>query len=257
MIAKPDVMQWLEHRAGAHRLDQHPLPYMKAALELNVGSDAFAAAYGRREIRGYVGFVDLVGFSDAVEGKRPEQVASFLRPFLSAVIREAVGAGALVDKTIGDEVMFVLPDGEEDGGVPGVLAASHLLAGLCDAQRQLGAAYSFRLGLSYGHQFIDRVEGDGYAEWTVVGESVNLAKRLCSSSLVQVSNGIGGAFGVLAREVEEKRFRSILQVIAGDASRMDHRAFEETIELKGVTPARYAILSRKVLSNVELTIDDD
>jgi len=250
MIAQKTTLQWLEHRAGVRQLSRHPREYRCKAIELNDRGNAFVAAYGRREIRGYVGFVDLVGYSTAVVGRSPKEAAAFLRPFLSAVVDAAVEAGALVDKTIGDEVMFVLPDGEDDGGVPGVLAAGPLLGGLYETQRKLGPQYSFRLGLSYGNQYVDRIGGEGYGEWTLVGESVNLAKRLCALKELETIDGIGGAFGVLVREVDDKKFQSILQVIA--SSRMTHQIRPGTVELKGVSPARYAILSPNPQSTIDV-----
>jgi class 3 adenylate cyclase len=246
MIAGKRVLEWLEHRAGVHRLSSHPRPYFTRALELSDKGKAFAAVFGRKQIKGYVGFVDLVGFSTKVMGLRPSQVAERLRPFISGVINEAFGCGALVDKTIGDEVMFIVPDMGEDGGVPAIFEVRHLLARLHDLQRGLRSRYPFRIGLSYGGQFVDRVAGKGYAEWTIVGESVNLAKRLHKVREATPDDGIGGAFGVLKTEIDEQKFRSILEFIVGLGSPMKHQVQERTPKLKGISPARCAILSPKV-----------
>lgn len=246
MIAEKATFEWLEHRAGMRRFSAHPKPYCTRALELNERGEAFAAAYGRKEIRGYVGFVDLIEFSTKVKGFPPSEISDYLRPFISGVADEAVGCGALVDKTIGDEVMFIIPDTEEDGGVPAVLMMGFLLGGLHDLRRRLGVKYPFRIGLSYGVQYVDHIDGKGYGEWTVVGESVNLAKRLHALPGAAPDDGIAGAFGVLVRETSEQRFQAILGFIAGFATRMTHRVLGETVELKGVSAARCALLSPKV-----------
>jgi len=249
MIAENQTFQWLEHRAGLRRLSVHPKPYYTRALELNDKGHAFAAAYGRKEIRGFVGFIDLIGFSTKVADQSASGMSEYLRPFLVGVIEEAVRCGALVDKTIGDEMMFVLPDMEDDGGVPAILAMGFLLGGLHDLQRKLGRDYPFRVGLSYGVQFVDRIEGKGYTEWTVVGESVNLAKRLHTLPGAEPDDNLGGAFGVLEKETSEQTFQASLGIMAGYASRMTHRIIEGTVRLKGVSPARCAILSPKVPSS--------
>jgi class 3 adenylate cyclase len=124
-----------------------------------------------------------------------------------------------------------------------------LMGGLHDLQRRLGPKYPFRIGLSYGVQFIDRIEGKGYAEWTVVGESVNLAKRLHTLPGAEPDDNIGGAFGVLVKETSEQKFQASLGIMAGFASRMKHQVVEGTVELKGVSSARCAILSPKVPSS--------
>lgn len=249
MIGEEQTIAWLEHRTGLHKLAHHPKPYFTKALELNDKGEAFVSAYGRREIRGFVGFVDLVGFSTKVTGKSPSEISGFLRPFISGVIDETFSYGALVDKTIGDEVMCVLPDTEEDGGAPAVLLMGQLLGGLHDLQRKLGTNYPFRIGLSYGFQFVDLIEGNGYKEWTIVGESVNLAKRLQSLPGAEPKEGIGGAFGVLVKEIDERKFKALLGIIAGFASRMTHQVIESTVTLKGVSSSRCALLLPQAPSN--------
>jgi class 3 adenylate cyclase len=249
MIGSKTTFEWLEHRAGVHELPSHPRPYKTRALELSDRGDAFAASYGRKEIKGFVGFVDLIGFSTKVAGLSASGISEYLKPFLVGVTEEAVHCGALVDKTIGDEVMFVLPDTEEDGGVPAILMMGCLLGGLHDFQRELGPQYPFRIGLSYGVQFVDRIEGKGYAEWTMVGESVNLAKRLHTLPGAEPDDNLGGAFGVLVKEINEQKFQACLGFMAGFASRMTHRVVEGTVELKGISAARCAILLPKVPSS--------
>lgn len=248
MIAGKSTDEWLQHRAGLNRLTRHPRAYSTRALELTDNGAAFTNAFGQREIKGFVGFVDLIGFSTRVAGSSPSEISEYLKPFLVGITDKAVDAGALVDKTIGDEVMFVVPDMEADGGVPGIFDMSFLLGSLHDLQRSLGPNYPFRIGLSYGLQFVDRIEGKGYSEWTLLGESVNLAKRLHTLPGAEPKDGLGGAFGVLAREVTEQEFRSILNFIAGFASRMTHEITNDAFELKGISAARYAILLPKMSS---------
>ncbi len=143
MIAGRKTDEWLEHRAGLHRLGRHPRAYSTRALELTDSGAAFANAYfGQREIKGFVGFVDLIGFSTRVAGSSPSEISEYLKPFLVGITDKAVDAGALVDKTIGDEVMFVVPDMEADGGVPGIFDMSFLLGSLHDLQRTLGTKLS-------------------------------------------------------------------------------------------------------------------
>jgi hypothetical protein len=61
MIGEKKTFEWLEHRAGVRELSRHPSAYHTRALELNDKGNTFAAAYGRKEIKSFVGFVDLIG----------------------------------------------------------------------------------------------------------------------------------------------------------------------------------------------------
>ena len=245
MIGEKSTIEWLNHRSGVRKLSRHPYLYETKALELNDKGAAFAAAYGKKEIKAFVGFIDLVDFSTRVAGLSPSQICDYLRPFLTGVIKETIDCGALVDKTVGDEVMFILPDMEEDGGVPGILHMGPLLGGLYDLQCKLGAAYPYRIGLAYGIQYVDHIDGKSYREWTVVGETVNLAKRLHSLPNMELRDGFGGAFGVLVKETSEERFRATLNLIAGFGSRMEHKVIEDNVELKGISSARCAIIFPK------------
>ena len=256
MIGDNATIKWLKHRAGIRKLNRHPCLYETKGIELNDKGGLFADAYGKKEIRAFVGFIDLVGFSTRVAGLSPSQICDYLRPFLKGVIDETVNNGALVDKTIEDEVMFVLLDMEEDGGVPGVLSMGPILGGLHDLQRKLGADYQYRIGLAYGNQYVDHIEGKSYREWTVIEETVKedhvqvgstVTIREGDNSLpgAEPISGFGGAFGALVKEISEETFQAILNIIVGFGSKMAHRVIENDIELKGISSARCAIIFPK------------
>ncbi|MCJ7673356.1 MAG: adenylate/guanylate cyclase domain-containing protein, partial [Acidimicrobiia bacterium] len=66
-------------------------------------------AAGASTVRMAVGFLDLVRSTDMVQALEPDELASAIGRFEQVAI-ELVGArGGRVVKTIGDEVMFVLP----------------------------------------------------------------------------------------------------------------------------------------------------
>lgn len=249
MIGRPEVLKWLAHRVGVEQVEELPLRlrYERKALELNERGRPFVQAFGQEEIRGFVGFVDLVGFSGRVKGWENQKISEYLKPFLAGVVNIAFDRHALVDKTIGDEVMFVLPDMDENGGPPTVLLMGQLLGGLHDLQKTLGSEYPFHIGLAYGGLYVDQIQGKGYSEWTIVGEVVHLAKRLHGLKGVVASRGIAGGFGVLSRDEEAcKRFKNILAHIAGFASRLTHEVIDQPVsDLKGVSPAYCALLLPK------------
>ena len=146
--------------------------------------------------------------------------------------------------TIGDEVMLVLPDMEEDGGIAAVFNLNFLLSLLNTLQTELGETYPFHLGFSYGRLYIDRISGSGYEEWTVAGKSVILAKRLSTLPEIDRCDLFSGAFGVLCEEATDEEFASMLRFIAGDTSRLDHRMLD-CPTLKGISSARCAVFTRK------------
>jgi len=246
MTGKPKVMGWLAHRAGAKRLEAPVVKYVRKALELNSEGESFIDTFGKKEIETFIGFVDLVGFSNRVKGFQGAEIGAYLRPFLTGTANLVRMHFGLVDKTIGDEIMFILPDMSEGTGFPAVLPMGQLLGGLHDLKCELGHDYEIRFGLAYGTAYVDCYETEGYHEWTVVGEVVNLAKRMSQYDQIDSSKGIGGAFGMLREFPEgQKKVRLILEYIAGCGSRMCYTIVQEPVTLKGVSPAFCALLVPK------------
>lgn len=243
MIANRTVIEWLAHRSGEKQLDPARPRYVRKAFELNDTGASFIDSFGKSEISAFVGFVDLVGFTERVKGSSPKDIANHLKPFLEGLAGLVTSRYGLVDKTIGDEVMFVLPDQEKDSGPPAVLLMGQLSGSMYDLQQELGKGYQLRIGLAYGNLLVDRIKGDGFSEWTLFGETVHLAKRLHGLKEIDTSLGIGGAYGVLLSNAKAVGcFEATLGIIAGRGSRMNHKIIESPAELKGISPYRCALL---------------
>lgn len=104
-----------------------------------------------------------------------------------------------------------------------------------------------RIGLSFGTVLVGYIDGNGYREWTLFGETVHLAKRLHALKGLKTQYGLHGAFGILTSERDApSSFRNSLGLMAGTASRMTHEVVDGTVEdLKGVSPAYCAHLFPK------------
>jgi len=152
----------------------------------------------------------------------------------------------LIDKTIGDEVMFVLPEVEEDPHDTAILNLGQLMGGLHDLAFNLKGGYRFRISLSYGKVCFFCVEGSGYSEWTAASEPVHVAKRLQDLPDLANPDPVVGAFGVqpTGEPVHEllTMMRQRLSIFAGFASRFDNRLEDTPRSLKGVGDVFCAVL---------------
>ncbi len=247
MNGKQELLDWFEHRAGLAKLEQLPptLQYFTKALENSPKGQDFAQKYGQRDVVAFVGFVDLVGFSERVKGMEPSEVDAYLQPFFEALLAEISDNSGLVDKTIGDEIMFIVPDLDDDGGVPAILTLPRLLAGVCLRQEALGDQYQLKFGLAFGRVHVSANRGGDYTEHSVVGEVVNLAKRLCGIPEMQIKHGVGGAFGVLSSEDGQDVFETVLSQIAWSGGRFESFLLEEQPVLKGIGSTQTALLINK------------
>lgn len=247
-ISKPEQFQYLLHRVGEKQL-QSSSQMKKKALEGNVASPDFLRTYGNANINAYVGFIDLAGYSSVVKGKSPQQIADYLRPFLVGTIDILYDKSALIDKMIGDEIMFVLPETEENNNPHQILFMGQIMGALHNLAYELQPKYKYRIGLSYGKVHVFHLTGKGYSEWSIVGEPVHVAKRLQSVDQLASPNPVCGAFGlsVSAGQLDnlKNKMEIILGHIAGFASRFDHTIMKETKDFKGVGEVLWAYLFPK------------
>lgn len=247
-IGKPGQFQYLLHRVGEKKLEAFP-QMEKKALEGNVTSPDFLQTYGNANITAYVGFIDLAGYSSAVKGKSPKQIADYLRPFLVGTIDILYDRSALIDKMIGDEIMFVLPETEESTNPHQSLFIGQIMGALHDLAYELQPKYKYRIGLSYGKVNVFHLTGKGYSEWSIVGEPIHVAKRLHAVDQLSSPNPVCGAFGLPlsagSLDTLKKRMDIILEYIAGFASRFDHTIMKQTKEFKGVGDVFWAYLFPK------------
>ncbi|MFC1836127.1 adenylate/guanylate cyclase domain-containing protein, partial [Thermodesulfobacteriota bacterium] len=206
----------------------------------------FSTTFGRATLSAYVGFVDLAGFSTSVSGKTPDQIAEFLEPFLRDLIGIIRGRRALIDKTIGEEVMFVLPETEEEEDAHETLFLGQLMGGLHDLAFKFNGRYRFRFGLSYGKVRFFNIKGSGYSEWTAVGETVHVAKRLHSLEELSDPRPVIGAFGMQATTDSAVEVKQVMEhrhsFISGFASRFEYRFRDGPVPLKGVGDVMCALL---------------
>lgn len=246
MTGDQRLLDWLTHRSGVRRLDEMPLPALYFNLEGNRRSQEFLQHYGKRTIQGFVGFVDLVGFSSAVQGRSPEGIAEFLDPFLKGVCTVVTENLGLVDKMIGDEIMFIVPEILEDGGGAARVSTGLLLAELAFLQRKLGESYRMRAGLAFGALFVSHLQAESYSEWSIVGEPVHLAKRIMNDGELTNPHSIACAVAAPLSQMALPAFADLLGYVASTVWVTSGQCIREN--LKGVSAAHCAYLSPRDLT---------
>ncbi|RFZ84509.1 adenylate/guanylate cyclase domain-containing response regulator [Mucilaginibacter terrenus] len=131
-------------------------------------------------------FVDVCGFTSITENVPANTVVELINGLFDKIVKEVVAQGGHVDKFMGDAVMAVFR-GEYhlDRAIDAALAARHQLAGV---QEITAGEKTFKPEISVGINSGEMVSGNiGSAslkrlDYTVIGDSVNLAQRLQSSA---------------------------------------------------------------------------
>jgi adenylate cyclase len=139
-----------------------------------------------RQIDASVLFVDMVGFTELCENTNPSQIATLLNQYYFLIHQCAHVYRGAVDKFIGDGAMVTFGATKEDHkhAINAVCAAQLFIRLTDDMNRRRKMQdlpiLSFRLGLHCGEMLAGSIGSAERMEVTVVGDTINLASRLCN-----------------------------------------------------------------------------
>lgn len=121
-------------------------------------------------------FTDIRGFTQFCESRDPAVVVDLLNAYMRTMVAIIVKHGGHVNKFIGDGILGVFSD-DDEGSKPGDHASR---AVACATEMVTVPAGDFRTGagLHTGEVIIGNVGSSDKMEYTVLGDTVNLASRL-------------------------------------------------------------------------------
>ncbi|HLW90002.1 MAG TPA: adenylate/guanylate cyclase domain-containing protein [Roseiarcus sp.] len=125
-------------------------------------------------------FADLSGFTTLSQTLDPEQVRELVGRFTALVDGVIVSYGGTVDKHIGDAVMalFGAPKAHDDDPLRAARAALDIHEALGQWSETAGRLLRAHIGIANGEVVAGAIDRAGARDYTVLGESVNLAARL-------------------------------------------------------------------------------
>lgn len=121
-------------------------------------------------------FCDVRGFTARAERMDPAELSAFVNGFRAAVTRAAERTGGVIDKFVGDGAMLVfgVPEPRPDDAARAVACARLLPREVAAWNPEVRVG----VGLHHGPVFCGAVGDDGRLEYTVLGDTVNVAARL-------------------------------------------------------------------------------
>jgi len=130
-------------------------------------------------------FTDIVGFTTLSELKEPLQVSELLNEYLSAMTDEVFRREGTLDKYVGDSIMAVFgaPISQEDHALRAIETALAMMERLAElnSRRSPDEQFSIRAGINSGLVIAGDIGSPRRMEYTVLGDTVNVASRLESS----------------------------------------------------------------------------
>ena len=158
--------------------------YHSPAVVGEVLSYAVGGKVPPKEAEVTVLFADLVGFTGYAETAGPGEVTALLDGFFDRAVEAIFEAGGTLDKFIGDCVMafFGAPVAQHDHARRAVAAAAAIRRSIADWSGDRQAAgyppVAVRVALNSGPVVVGEVGSDRRVDYTVLGNTVNVAARL-------------------------------------------------------------------------------
>jgi class 3 adenylate cyclase len=127
-------------------------------------------------------FSDIASYSSLSEELAPADLVSDLNRYFGSMTEIVQRHGGFVDKFIGDGILAVFgaPLADVDHALAGVQAALDMCAA-CESDPQMtinGRRFGIRVGVHSGEAIVGNIGAPDRFNYTVVGDSVNLASRL-------------------------------------------------------------------------------
>lgn len=180
-----------------------------------------------KRVEGSVLFADIKGFTQIAEKIRPEELVEMLNRYFTLITCACEINHGIVDKYMGDGVMLVFgaPEPDTDHAFHAVSCAlliQKLVTHENKRREEQGMfPVEFRIGVNTGRMLAGNMGSRERMEYTVVGDTVNLASRLCG-----ITNGGEIVISrdmymrddiqqrVLAGEYQSIRLRGISQAVS-------------------------------------------
>jgi class 3 adenylate cyclase len=171
--AMSHTLQWFEN-------------YVPRSLVKRLVQDGAVVSSERRTLT--VMFTDIANFTQLSENLPADQVARFLNDHFTLLAGAVEAEGGTIDKYMGDSLMafWGAPDHMDDHAVAACRAAARMATDLAaDNVRRRGAGLPvvhIRIGIHTGDVVVGNIGAPGRVNYTVVGDTVNMAQRLQSLS---------------------------------------------------------------------------
>jgi len=158
--------------------------YVSKSIAKEIMSNLEHIQLGGTHVEGSVIFADIVGFTELSEKHSAEEITSVLNDYFSYISLACKMYLGTIDKYMGDCAMIVFGVPEEDRlhklhAVYCAVMIKKLIEQINVIRRNTNQlAVSFRIGINSGSMLAGNLGSTERMQYTVVGESVNLASRL-------------------------------------------------------------------------------
>lgn len=123
-------------------------------------------------------FADIRGYTAFSENRPPEEVVSVLNSYFQRLADIVVLNHGDIDKFVGDQIMAVFAGGHM--AKHAVECSIAIMDAIAELAEQSGADLRIGIGVNTGEVVVGAMGSSQRKDFTVLGDAVNLAARLCS-----------------------------------------------------------------------------
>jgi len=131
-------------------------------------------------------FADIRGFTQLSEQMHPEATVSMLNTYLRAVIEQVLANQGMINKFAGDNILAVwnAPQDQPHHARLAVKAALESQEAILQIHKDNPSLPKVELGIGInsGEAMAGNMGSEGRTEYTVIGDAINVASRLCSGA---------------------------------------------------------------------------
>lgn len=183
--------RWLTEFRGKRELGRALASYTSPAIARQLVEEIDEATLDPVEREVTCFFSDLEGFTGIAERLGPQRTREVLDPYLSAMSAVLIEHHAIVNKFIGDGIFafFNAPiyplERHAEAACAAALASLRALEAVVGGEPVAGQMpLKMRIGLASGRAFVGNYGSASKLDYTVIGDTVNLASRLESANKV-------------------------------------------------------------------------
>jgi len=143
---------------------------------------------GGAKRRAVVLFADIRGFTTLSEELSPDEIALLLNEHFTGMVEVVFEHGGALDKFMGDAMMAIWgaplarPD-DADRAIRAAIDMQRALQARNRRRREQGRRQlEVGIGVNLGEVFAGNIGSDRRLEYTVIGDAVNIAARLCAEA---------------------------------------------------------------------------
>jgi len=133
-------------------------------------------------------FSDIRGFTTLSEGMTPDAIAQLLSEYFTEMVEVIFEHGGTLDKFVGDAILAlwgapIAHEHDADSAMRAAMAMQQSIAALNTKWVAEGRpAIGVGIGINYGEVFAGNIGSQRRLEYTVIGDAVNVASRLCTKA---------------------------------------------------------------------------